>query len=91
MNTLIAEHMATLLTVSDGNFQRVHYPSEPVLAEAAYEIEKNDYFKILQNFHSALTLGETSAGQEGEIVGKMILQKAFDISCPKDIISFLYS
>ncbi|KAG9301730.1 hypothetical protein G9A89_003275 [Geosiphon pyriformis] len=73
---LVSSHMATCISIKEDRSQMlVMYPSEPILAEAAFRLIDSDatLVKVLQLFATSFQCEFVDAGYRGELVARLIL------------------
>jgi hypothetical protein len=87
---LVANYMAICVSISSlRNDLMICYPPEPILAEAASDLcvpriaeslNLLHYVNILDDLKTAMSLGTVNAGDRGELIARIILLIARDIS-----------
>jgi len=73
---LVSSYMATCISIKEDRSQMlVMYPSEPILAEAAFKLVDDDatLVKVLQLFAASFQCGFVDAGHRGELAARLIL------------------
>jgi hypothetical protein len=99
---LVANYMAICVSIStQRNDLMICYPPEPILAEAAARLclSMNDsgemnfahYVNVLDDLKTAMALGTVNAGDRGELIGRIVLLIAKDISSKKHNPAGLFS
>src|SRR5579859_2928655 len=77
---VVSSHLAVLLKADeDYHFLRIHYPSEPILAEASAQITSEiGWHYVLKALYHHMQNGIVSTGYRGELLSKVLCLMAMD-------------